>query len=186
MIDKQPIIIYDCCEMRNHISDKCMTRVTVFNPSVICQRVAKYNAKHGLTPKYEPIDWKPNPTIDQHHFHHKSPSIRPYSKRTEPISTYKQQHLSDLLSSFYANGYTQYNPPLGIPPCSHYVSHDNYDDIKTALSPESYKPQISEFLNVDINQIPVYKPSLEKNTNPLFPDYDQELSRNNIRVLRVH
>ena len=65
MINKKPIINWDCCGMINHISDKCMPRGPVFQTPNICHQFAQYNSKNGSTPKLELIHWKPNPPIDQ-------------------------------------------------------------------------------------------------------------------------
>ena len=146
----------------------------------------QYNTKHVPDPKFELINWKPNPPIAQNFHQHTSPSGRTEIKCTEPILTDQQQHLSDLLSSFYADDSTRHDPPLGLTPCSPCVTHDDDDDIETALSSESFKPQITAFSNGNGNQVPVSQPSLKKNIIPLFPDYDQELSPNDIRMLGVH
>ena len=98
---------------------------------------------------------KPNPSI-AHHFHqHISGPLRPDIKFTNPSSIEQQQHLSDILSSLYENDSPLHEHPQ-VPtqsfPC---VTHENYDSIETILPPESITPQINDFFNVDVNQVPV-------------------------------
>ena len=105
MGNKNIMIICDLFGMINHISEKCMEHVLSFNPPTTCQIFSQYNNKHGLTPKVELICCKPNPPIAKYSHHRASRPVRPKIKCTEMRSTDQQQHLSDILSSFYENYY---------------------------------------------------------------------------------
>ena len=63
IINKNLMMIYDFCGMRNYIADKCMEHGPAFQPPNICQRVSQYNAKHFPSPKVAPVDFKTNPPI---------------------------------------------------------------------------------------------------------------------------
>ena len=68
----------------------------------------------------------------------------------------------------------------------HVITHDNDNSIDIVLPPESFTPQINTFSNWDVNQVPVYQYSLNKNIIQLFPDYDQELSPNDISIMGLN
>ena len=130
--------------MRNHISDKCIACGPEFQPPVIFQRVTQYNFQIGSNPKVDPNNWKPNPLIDQHHYHHTSCPIRPKIKCTDTSSEEQQQHLSGILSSLYVNDSTKHEPTLVPTPYSPCVTYNNYS-IDTGLQTDSFTPQITEF-----------------------------------------
>ena len=81
------MIICDLCGMINHVSDKCMERGPEFHPPIIRQIFYQYNAKHILTPKVAPVDYKPNPSIAQHFNQHASRPEISYIKCTDTILT---------------------------------------------------------------------------------------------------
>ena len=125
--NKNPMIICDCCGMKNHTTENCMARGIAFQPPTICQKVSQYNRKYVPTTKVSPVDWKPKPNIDQHRHQNASSTARPKIKCTETSSTEQKLHFSDILSSLYVNYYPLHehthekNTRL---PC---ITYNNYD-----------------------------------------------------------
>ena len=106
---------------------------------------SKYNSKHGPTPILATVYCEPNHPITQHHHPHSLHHVRPNIKCSDMISTDQKIHLSDFLSSFYANYYPWREHPQGPTPSSPCVTHENDDSIDIVLTPESITPKITVF-----------------------------------------
>ena len=87
------------------------------------------------------------------------------------MSEEQHQHLSDIISHFYANDSTQHEPTPVPTPYSHRITHEN-NGIDTIQHTESFTPHITAFHSGETTQVPVSRYYLDKHIVLLFHDYD--------------